>query len=304
MKTLKIHPELQTLLPALSDEEYKGLETDILEHGCLSPLVTWDDTIVDGHNRYTICQRHGLPFDVKPLEFSSLDDAKFWAWTHQENQRNLTSFQKAELALKFKPMLVAKGKENMSAGGGDKVSSNAKAGFQISGNPVNETVHVDKELAKTAGISHDTMHKAEFLSEHADEETKKKLRQGKTSINKEYKRAKEKAADSKPQTTRTKKTSEEPSATEPQREPETTESSPSQNVPCINELENVKRTTLKDIRHDDPDYLLCNLATHFRKGYIEDLILKGMEFLYEKEGEKKTTPLAKEIAKRYLKTKP
>jgi len=300
MKTLKIHSELQTLLPALSDEVYKGLETDILEHGCLSPLVTWDDTIVDGHNRYTICQRHGLPFDVKPLKFETLDDAKFWAWTHQENQRNLTSFQKAELALKFKPMLVAKGKENMSAGGGDQKSSKAKSGFQTLGNPVSETVHVDKELAKTAGISHYTMHKAEFLSEHADEETKKKLRQGKTSINKEYKRAKEKAVDSKPKTTKKTKANEEPSATEP----ETSESSPSNNVPCIEELVNVKRTTLKDIRHDDPDYLLCNLATHFRKGYIEDLILKGMNFLYEKEGEKKTTPLAKEIAKRYLKTKP
>ena len=117
MKTLNIHSELQTLLPALSEKEYAGLEKDILERGCLSPIVTWNDTIVDGHNRYAICQRHGILFEVKHLEFASLDDAKFWAWTHQENQRNLTSFQKSELALKFKPMLVAKAKENMAAGG-------------------------------------------------------------------------------------------------------------------------------------------------------------------------------------------
>ena len=297
MKTLKIHSELQTLLPALSEKEYAGLEKDILERGCISPIAVWNDTIVDGHNRYAICQAHGLPFDVKPLEFSSLDEARYWAWTHQENQRNLTSFQKAELALKFKPMLVAKGKENMSAGGGDQKSSEAKSGLQISVTPISEK-NTQKELAITAGISHDTMHKAEFLSEHADEETKEKLRQGKTSINKEYKRAKEKAADSKPKTTRTKKAKEKLPATEQ----ETAKTPASNNIPCINELVNVQATTLTNIRQDDPDHLLRNLATHFRKGFIADLILAGMNFLHEYEGEKVTTSLLKELNKRYSKT--
>ena len=38
MKTLNIHSELQTLLPALSEKEYAGLEKDILERGRLSPM--------------------------------------------------------------------------------------------------------------------------------------------------------------------------------------------------------------------------------------------------------------------------
>jgi len=185
MKTLKVHSELQTLLPPLSDAEYQGLKADILEHGCLSPIVVWNDTIVDGHNRYAICQDHKLAFDTVELEFDTLDDAKFWAWQHQEYRRNLMPFQRVELALKFKPMLTAKGKANMSAGGGDKVSANAKAGCPTLDNPVNDT---KKELAKIAGVSHGTLHKAEYLHDHADDETKQKLRNGDTTINKEYTR--------------------------------------------------------------------------------------------------------------------
>jgi transcriptional regulator with XRE-family HTH domain len=177
MKTLKVHSELQTLLPSLSDEEYKGLEADILEHGCLSPLVTWNDTIVDGHNRYAICQDHGQPFDTVELEFESLDDAKLWAWSHQEHRRNLTPYQRTEIALKFKPMLAAKGKENMAAGG---------KGLQ---NSVNlPQTNAQKELAKIAGVSHDTVSRVEYINDHADDETKQRLRNGDTTINREYTR--------------------------------------------------------------------------------------------------------------------
>jgi len=188
MKTLKVHSDLQTLLPPLSDAEYKGLEADILEHGCLSPLVTWNDTIVDGHNRYAICQDHELSFDTVELDFDSLDDAKFWAWSHQEHRRNLTPFQRTELASQFKPALSAKGKENMSAGGGDQKSTEAKSGLQVLANPIQEKINVRAELAQIAGVSQETMRKAEYLHDHADEDTKQRLRSGETTINREYTR--------------------------------------------------------------------------------------------------------------------
>jgi O-succinylbenzoate synthase len=195
-------------------------------------------------------------------------------------------------------MFLEKGKKNMVAGGGDQKSSKAKSGFQKSGNPIKETVHVDKELAKTAGVSHDTIHKAEYLSEHADEETKENLRQGKTTVNKEYKRAKEKAADSKPKTTRTKKANKELPVTKP----ETPKAS--KNVPCIDELEPYDaRTTLQNIRQNHPDHLLANLRMHFRDGYIADLVIEAMADLHKHEGEKVTTPIVQELVKIYLKTK-
>ena len=190
MSDIRIEPELEQLLPPLSEKELGGLEADILKNGVISPIIVWDGLIVDGHHRYAICQKHDLQFETKNMEFDSIDAAKYWVWTHQDNRRNLTPYQRMEIALRFKPMLVAKGKENMSAGGGDKVSARARAGLQTFGNPVSETVRVDKELASAAGISHYTMHKAEFLNEHADESTKQKLRSGDATINAEFKRLK------------------------------------------------------------------------------------------------------------------
>ena len=197
--------------------------------------------------------------------------------------------------MKFKAKIAEQAKTNMSVGG-------SKKGLLKSAN-LAKPINTRKALAKIANVAPDTISRVEFLDKHADEATKEKLRQGKTTINREYKQAKEKAA--KPKTTRTKKTSKESPAAEPQREPEASESSPSKskNVPCIEELDYVRTTTLTDIRQDKPDHLLRNLASHFRKGYIADLILEGMEFLYQKEGDAVTTPIAQEIVKRYLKTK-
>jgi ParB-like chromosome segregation protein Spo0J len=198
VRELKVNSELQTLLPSLSDEEYKGLEADILEHGCLSPIVVWNDVIVDGHNRYAICRDHEISFDAIELEFESLDDAKLWAWSHQEHRRNLTPFQRTEIAKRFKSMLAAKAMQNKTASGGDRKSEQAKSVLTTLTKPVSEEtkpMNVRAELAKIAGVSEGTMAKAEYLHEHADEETKQRLRGNETTIHREYNRLKQEESD-------------------------------------------------------------------------------------------------------------
>ncbi len=88
-RELIINPELQTLLPPLPQEAFDGLEASILKHGCLSSLVVWNDTIVDGHWRYMICKKHGLAFNVRNVEFEDLYDAMIWVYKKQLGQRNL-----------------------------------------------------------------------------------------------------------------------------------------------------------------------------------------------------------------------
>ena len=57
MINLKIDPEFQNQIPPLTDDEYKQLEENILKEGKLiSPLIVWNNTLVDGHNRYAILQ--------------------------------------------------------------------------------------------------------------------------------------------------------------------------------------------------------------------------------------------------------
>ena len=56
VSTLKIDPEFKDLIPPLSSDEYEQLENNILYDGCREPLIAWNDILVDGHNRYDICQ--------------------------------------------------------------------------------------------------------------------------------------------------------------------------------------------------------------------------------------------------------
>ena len=59
MINLKIDPEFQSQIPPLTDDEFKQLEENILKEGkLLSPLIVWNNTLVDGHNRYAILQKH------------------------------------------------------------------------------------------------------------------------------------------------------------------------------------------------------------------------------------------------------
>lgn len=111
MKEITILEELKNLLPPLTETEFQGLEESILKEGVLSPLIVWNDVLVDGHHRYEICKKHEIPYQVKNIILDSLDAAKLWAWKHQENRRNLTAFHRGELALKLKDVIAARAKE-------------------------------------------------------------------------------------------------------------------------------------------------------------------------------------------------
>jgi hypothetical protein len=67
IKELKIDEQLRDLFPPLTEEEFSQLEQNILRDGCTSPLFTWNDYIVDGHNRYSICKKHNIEFQVIEL---------------------------------------------------------------------------------------------------------------------------------------------------------------------------------------------------------------------------------------------
>ena len=96
MINLKIDPEFQNQIPPLTDDEYKQLEENILKEGKLiSPLIVWDNTLVDGHNRYAILQKHPeIYFSTMPLPFESREEVLAWICKNQLGRRNLTPEQK------------------------------------------------------------------------------------------------------------------------------------------------------------------------------------------------------------------
>jgi len=60
LEDLKIDPEFEAEIPPLTEDELDLLKQNILSEGrLLSPLIIWNGTIVDGHNRYRILLKHG-----------------------------------------------------------------------------------------------------------------------------------------------------------------------------------------------------------------------------------------------------
>lgn len=90
---ITIDKEFQTLLAPLTAEEYAGLEQDILDKGCLDTLKVWQGILIDGHNRHSICMRHGVLFDVQELEFDDREAVIEWMIRHQLSRRNQTPEQ-------------------------------------------------------------------------------------------------------------------------------------------------------------------------------------------------------------------
>ena len=89
----------QSQIPPLTDDEFKQLEENILKEGkLLSPLIVWGNTLVDGHNRYAILQKHPeIYFSTMPLHFANREEALAWICKNQLGRRNLSPEQKRYL---------------------------------------------------------------------------------------------------------------------------------------------------------------------------------------------------------------
>lgn len=83
-------PEFERFVPPLSPNEFELLEQSILNEGCRDAIVIWNGVILDGYNRYAICRKHNLPFQVKSLNMGSRDEAIAWICANQMGRRNIT----------------------------------------------------------------------------------------------------------------------------------------------------------------------------------------------------------------------
>ena len=185
-RTPVVLPELAELLPPLNGEQLAALEADLLQNVCYSPIIVAEDmAIVDGHNRQRLCEKHGLSYQMAVFAFESLLEAKQWALDTQRGRRNLDKWELGKIALKLKPEIEAKARENMSAGGGDQKSEEAKSGSAILPNPIS-AVDTRKELANIVGLGERTMGKVMQIDEHAPVPVKEALDKKELPTNRGY----------------------------------------------------------------------------------------------------------------------
>lgn len=188
-----IDPEFRSLIPPLSPEELRQLESLILADGCRDALVTWNGIIIDGHNRYDICQRHGLTFNQTTMDFEDREAAKIWVMRNQLGRRNLIEAVRIRIALQMETAIAAKAKAKQRASGGDKVSDTARAVLSNWTEPLDgpvspsEPVNTRVELAKLANSSTGNIHRAKTVFDKGSDEIKAKMESGEISINAAYK---------------------------------------------------------------------------------------------------------------------
>lgn len=171
----KTDPELKALIPPLSDEEYAQLQENILSaKKCRDPIILWQDTIIDGHNRFSICLAHGIQFMTQEMSFASKQDAKIWIIENQLGRRNLCDATRIELALLKTEFLREKAKENLKRGGKPFSKTTTL-------NP-EDPVNIHKATAEEAGVSAGTLHNYMQLKEHADPTILAKVQSGELKI--------------------------------------------------------------------------------------------------------------------------
>ena len=188
LRDFVIDSEFESLIQPPTDEEFKQLEENVLKEGkCLDSLKVWYDQdnhcsfLIDGHNRWKILQQHpenDIDYDVDEVQLSSRDEVKEWIIDNQLGRRNLTPFQRTELALKKKPIIAERAKKNQS--------THTVDGYQGLENS-SKAVDTRQEIATAAQVSTDTVRKVEKILEKASDEDKEALRNGKTTVNRVFK---------------------------------------------------------------------------------------------------------------------
>ena len=134
MDRLIVDPEFRDKIPPLTEDEFTLLEENILSDGAVfSPLIVWDGTILDGHNRYEIIQKHPeLTYAVHKMSFDNRYEALSWICKHQLGRRNLTPQQKKYLiGQRYEAEKMAHGGERVATVQNEPLPSSHKTRAQI-----------------------------------------------------------------------------------------------------------------------------------------------------------------------------
>jgi len=177
---MKLDSEFRQLIPPLTNEEYQQLEQNIIDKGCRDALVTWNDILLDGHNRYEICTKNNIPFKTMPIEIKDREEAIEWIIRNQFGRRNLPNYERGKLALKLEAIIGEGAKARQKEHGG------TAPGKSLVPNSAQVSTKTRDEIAKLAGVGHDTIAKIKVIEREATPEQKEALSKGSKKINKVY----------------------------------------------------------------------------------------------------------------------
>ena len=186
-----VQEDLKTYIDPLTQDEYDALERSLLAEGCRDALVLWGDILVDGHNRYGLCQKHGLPFNtVQNTRFRTIEDVHLWMIDQHLGRRSVSDFQRGVLALRKKE-IVGQRQEAARAAARDanmraEVLGEAAPLSPIDGEPAEVAeppLKSREDLAKAAKLTPSQVTMVEKIQKQAAPELVAAVRAGTISLN-------------------------------------------------------------------------------------------------------------------------
>lgn len=176
---IRVDEELRAYIDPLTEDEYAALERSLLTEGCRDALVLWGDLLVDGHNRYAICRKHGLEFKtIQNPRFGSLDDVHLWMIDNHLGRRSVSDFQRGVLALRKKDIVQARQQAQQEAAAQAQLADDqARATVLEPAAPIRR-----EALARAARVSSTTLGQIEKIQQSAAPELVQAVRTGTISI--------------------------------------------------------------------------------------------------------------------------
>ena len=197
MTNLKIDPELRDLLPPLSKEKFEGLEKMILEEGYDgTPILIWNDYIVDGHHRYSIFKKHNIEFNTENISLPKdcdKSDVMEWMITYQDVRRNMCDAEKIYATDKVSVCRIKEENEKKMKEGFSKERRNKKSssvqmngGSDIKKSHTSPT-HTREQRAKLSGVSAATICRYDTVMKSDNKELQESMLSGDVKIGTAYK---------------------------------------------------------------------------------------------------------------------
>ncbi|MDM0087456.1 MULTISPECIES: plasmid replication/partition related protein [unclassified Variovorax] len=179
-----VNEELKAYIDPLTPEEYEALERSMLAEGCRDALVLWGNVLVDGHNRYGICQKHDLPFQtVQNPRFRTIEDVHLWMIDQHLGRRSVSDFQRGVLALRKREIVAER--RARAAAPPPPAGNEADEGppFDVDDAPPPAPLDSREAIAKAARLSSSQVVMIEKIQKQAAPEVVAALKSGTITLN-------------------------------------------------------------------------------------------------------------------------
>ena len=184
-----VNEDLKAYIDPLTADEYESLERSLLAEGCRDALVLWGDVLVDGHNRYGLCQKHNLPFKtIQSTRFQTLEDVHLWMIDQHLGRRSVSDFQRGILALRKRAIVAERRARSAERAAPQDAASDvptpgAQTPHTASGLAEPEAFKSREDIAKAARLSSSQVVLIEKIQKQAAPELVAAVKSGTISIN-------------------------------------------------------------------------------------------------------------------------